>query len=169
MLDSTDTTTSGADQRQSRSTTSRRMLALSGMATAIASLMGVMPIEPAAAANANANSDADGSDLVLIQLCARIVAARKEQSSLQAVMYDLLPVDPAHDMTFSRIQVLSGRADKLARQVAKLPARTPSGIQARAAAVHAMQPIDFDINDWAPLDWHQGMLDALLRDVMGRA
>ncbi len=165
MLDTTNNTPSVADQPQSPGITTRRTLALGGMATAIAGLMGVMPIDPATAANANE----DGSDLVLIQFCSRIVAARKEQSSLQQIMYDLLPADPLHDSTFSRIQVLDARADKLARQVAKLPARTLLGIQARAAAVHAMQPIDFDIRDWAPLDWHQGMLDALLRDVMGRA
>ena len=165
MLNTTDTTRPGADQQQSHGTIARRTLALGGMATAIAGLMDVMPIDPAAAANANE----DISDLVLIQLSACIVAIRRDRSALQARMYDLLPVDPVHDTTFNAILTLDDEADRLAGQVAKMPARTQLGIQARAAAVHAMQPMDFGIDDLVPIDWHRGMLDALLRDVMGRA
>ena len=165
MLNTTDTTPAGADQQQTHGATTRRTLALGGMATAVAGLMGVMPIDPPTAANANE----DGSDLVLIQLSARIVAIRRDRGALQAWMFDLLPADPVYDTTFNRILALDAEADRLAGQIAKLPARTQLGIQARAAAVHAMQPMDFGIDDLVPIDWHKGMLDALLRDVMGRA
>lgn len=165
MLDITDTTPAGADQPQSQGTTSRRMLALGGMATAIAGLMTVMPIDPATAANAND----DGSDLVLIQLCSRVVAVRRDQGALQARMFDLQPDDLVHDVTFNHILALDDEAKQLAGQIAKLPARTQLGVQARAAAVHALLPMDFGVEDLVPIDWHKGMLDALLRDVMGRA
>ncbi len=162
---STDTTTASADQPQSRGAPSRRTLALGGMTTAIAGLMSVMPVDTAAAANANE----DGSDLVLIQLSARVVAVRRDRSGFQARMFDLLPADPVHDTTFNRILALDAKTDRLAGQIAKLPARTQLGVQARAAAVHALLPMDFGIDDLVPINWHGGMLDALLRDVMGRA
>lgn len=165
MLTNNNTTPASADQPQSHGSTSRRTPALGGMATAIAGLMSVMPVDPAAAANANE----DGSDLVLIQISARVVAVRRDRSALQARMFDLLPADPIHDTTFNRILALNAEADRLARQIAKLPARTQLGVQARAAAVHALMPMDFGIDDLVPIDWHHGMLDALLRDVMGRA
>lgn len=165
MLDNTASTFAVVDQPQLQGGTSRRTLALGGMASAIAGLMAAMPINQAAAANANTG----GSDLALIQLSAALVAARRDRAALQARMFNLLPGDPVHDRTFDRIVALDTEADRLAGQIAKLPARTREGVQARATAVHALLPMDFGVADLVPVDWHKGMLNALLRDVMGRA
>ncbi len=167
MLDTSDNTPACADQPQSHGTTGRRMLALGGMATAIAGLMGVMLIDPAVAANANA--DADGSDLVLVQLCARIVTDCSQQAALQTWMYGLLPDDDDYDMVSRRILELDDETRQLAVRVGKLPAHTAEGIQARAAAIKALMPVDFDLADWVPINWHGGMLDALLRDLTREA
>ena len=80
-------------------------------------------------------------------------------------MFDRLPDDPDYDMVSRRIQELHDEANQLAGRVAELQARTAEGVQARAAAIKALMPMDYDIEDMVPIDWHQGMLNALLRDL----
>ena len=167
MLNITDTTLPGVDQPQSPGTT-QRTLAFGGVTAVIAGLVAAPSIEFPTHASSNANVDT--IDLALIQLCDSIVAVREEETRLQEVMYDLIPDTPDHDPTFDRIVVLGGRASVLAEQIGRLPpACTIAGIQARAAAVQAMMPVDHGDEQNVPINWHRGMLDALLRDVMGRA
>lgn len=168
MLNTTDTTFPGTDQHQSPGATRRRTLALGGLASAIAGLVTLSSATPAIAGAELLTTD-DDPDLELKQLCARIVSDCKQQSILQEQMYDLVPYDPDYDRILSRIQELDDEARQLAERVGKLPAHTPEGIQARAAAIKALLPTDFEIGDLVPIDWHRGMLDALLRDVVGRA
>lgn len=165
MLDSTNTTNLGANQPQSRGGAGRRTLALGGMATIVAGFAAVPSIEFPAPANTDAN--VGSIDLVLIQLCDRIVAVRGEQDQLQQVMYDLLPDNPEHDPSWHRIRALDARANVLAEQIGRLPARTMAGVQARAAALKVMMPVDYedDCETNVPINWHCGMLDALLRDL----
>lgn len=166
MLNTTDTTSPGTDQHQSPVATRRRTFALGSMASAVAALVTLSPTTPVAAA---AVVPDEGPDQVLVRLCGWIVADCKQQAVLQTWMFDLRPDDPDYDMVSRRIQELDDEARQLAERVGKLPARTPEGIQARAAAIKALMPVDFEIDDLVPINWHQGMLDALLRDVMGRA
>lgn len=167
MLNSTDTTPAAVDQPQSHGVTSRRTLALGGMAAVITGLVATPSIELPAPANTDAS--VDSIDLALIQLCDRIVAVRGEQDRFQEVMYDLMPGTPDHDPTWHRIWALNDRAYVLAEQIGRLPARTVAGVQARAAAVQVMMPVDHGDEQDVPINWHRGMLDALLLDVMGRA
>lgn len=165
MLNVNDNTKAGADQSQSHGAT-RRTLALGGIAAAVAGLIAVPSIALVAT---DITANVESIDLVLIQLCAQIVAGCKQQAALQEWMFDLLPDDDDYDMVSRRILELDDETRHLAVRVGKLPARTTEGIQARAAAIKAMMPVDFDLADWVPINWHRGMLDALLRDLAGRA
>lgn len=165
MLTTSDTTTPGADLSQSQGASTRRTLALGGMAAVITGLAAAPSIEFSTPANTNAN--VDSIDLVLMHLCNSIVAVRGEQDRLQEIMYDLMPDTPDHDPTWHRIRALDVRAYQLAEQIGRLPARTTAGVQARASAIRAMMPVDYedDCETRVPINWHRGMLDALLRDL----
>ena len=142
------------------------MLALGGVASAIAGLVTPSPATPAGAAAVGLD---EGPDQVLMQLCGWIVADCKQQAALQIWMFDLRPDDPDYDMVSRRIQELDDEARQLAERIGKLPACTPEGIRARAAAIKALMPEDFEIGDLVPIDWHGGMLNALLLDLLGSA
>lgn len=165
MLNTVDTTPESADQPQSRGAPSRRTLALGGMVAIVAGIVAVPSIEFLVPANTDAN--VDSIDQALIQLSDRIVAVRGKQDQLQELLYDLLPDNPDHDPTWHRVRELNDRAHTLAERIGRLPARTTAGVQARAAAIKAMMPIDYedDHETQVPIDWHRGMLDALLRDL----
>lgn len=166
MLDTNHNTKAAADQPQLHGAT-RRMLAFGGIATAVSGLIAASSIAPAAAADDYEN--VESIDAALIQLCTRIVADCRQQAALQEWMFDLLPDDDDYDVVSRRIQDLDDETRHLAARVGKLPARTAEGIQARAAAIMAMMPVDFGLADWVPINWHAGMLDALLCDLTGRA
>ena len=137
MSDLVHNTPSDVEQPQSHGITSRRVLALGGVVTAVAGLIGVVPTKPAVA---GVDLDTDSPDLVLVQLCARIVADRKQQDSLTEQMFDLLPGDSNCDMVERQLYELDDETRQLALLVGELPALTTQGVQARAAAIKAMMP-----------------------------
>jgi hypothetical protein len=95
------------------------------------------------------------------------VAAFQEERNIADAGTELTA--SACDRNWARANARGAFGRRLAKRIAKLPAHTTAGIRARAAAVQAAMPIDHGIDDNIPIGWHHGMLDALLRDLSGRA
>jgi hypothetical protein len=108
-------------------------------------------------------------DAELIRACTRAVATSREA---RAIMIAGTESPPGPD--FDRISSLAEKRAKESRgfaiRIAKMPARTLAGVRARASVVRAIMPVDYAAGDTIPIDWHNGVLDALLRDLdAGRA
>jgi hypothetical protein len=103
-------------------------------------------------------------DAELIRTCTRAVATSREARALRDATTDLLP-GPDFNRISSLAQKRREESSRLAKRIAKMPARTLAGARARASVVSAAMPVDYAIGDTIPIDWHHGMLDALLRDL----
>ena len=99
--------------------------------------------------------------------CEQAVVAYREASALMNAGADLRP-----GAEFDSIALLAQRrseeGSRLAKRIAKMPALTFAGVRARASVVQAAMPVDHVISGWITIDWHKGVLDALLRDLSGR-
>lgn len=104
------------------------------------------------------------ADADLMRLCRRAVAAYDEERALVNAGADLAP-GPDFDRIAALAQKQGENANRLAKRIALTPAKTLAGVRARAAVVRAAMPVDHAIGDSIPIDWHKGMLDALLRDM----
>lgn len=120
------------------------------------------PVTPVALA---ADPGAASSDWMLVQLSARIVAARQEEKDLLGYSVDVPDNDPNRRVVLSRIDALSAEAKQLAQRIGKILAYSAAGVQARATAIQAMMPTDYAEGEQVAIDWHEGMLDTLLREL----
>ena len=103
-------------------------------------------------------------DECLIDLCGQIADLAREAEAMGELTLDLRLDDPACEFIFAELQMIRAEMVSTAERVAAMPAHSQAGIRARAAAVRAMMPPD-DIDGLLPLNWHAGLLDALLHEL----
>ena len=114
-----------------------------------------------------------GADAQLVALSSELVSLERERR-LIGHLYAHTPVGtPTLWELGARKAAMQADCNRLARQVGQLPtARSPDGVRARAAALRAVQVQDDGDGpdgdgelDLIRIDWHQGLLDALMRDL----
>jgi hypothetical protein len=103
----------------------------------------------------------------LIRLCDKVRVLGLERDAL---LIRGAPMTPGaqFERVWSRAKAKTDEAQRLAGAIAKMPAHTFDGVKARASALQAIMPVDYSIGDSIPIDWHRGLLDALLQDIAGR-
>jgi hypothetical protein len=111
--------------------------------------------------------DMHDPDESLVRLCDKVRVLCLERDALMVRAETVLP-GAQFDRIWSRVMAKTSEAGRLTADIAKMPAHTMSGIRGRAAALQAIMPVDHGIDDSIPIDWHRGLLDALLRDLDGR-